>query len=93
MEFKDVPDVSEQHLPSKHQEGLWGSFVILEDGTDSQGNWHGWCPIHDNVMDPDVPTALFNFLSGVMTCNGEPSCHEGQRTISLTNVLIRMYKK
>lgn len=89
--FQDAPGVNPVHLPSEYQEGLWGNSVIIKDGTDQNGNWHGWCPIHDNVRDKHRPTALFNFESGVMVCNGEPSCHEGKRSMSLTNVLVRMY--
>ena len=80
------------HMPSEYQEGLWGTYIIIEDGTDQSGNWHGWCPMHDEARDKDRPTALFNFLSGVLVCNGEPSCHEGKRAISLTNVLTRMHQ-
>lgn len=89
--FQEMKDVSPIHLPSAYQEGLWGSSIIAEDGTDQNGYWHGWCPIHDEVKDAGKPTAMFNFESGVMVCNGEPSCHEGKRAISLTNVLTRMY--
>jgi len=90
--FKDIEGVNPIHLPSEYQEGLWGKCVIVKDGTDQNGNWHGFCPIHDQVRSKAKPTALFNFETGVMVCNGEPSCHEGKRSISLTNVLIRMYK-
>jgi hypothetical protein len=89
--FTEVKGVDPLHLPSEFQEGLWGASVIAGDGTDQNGSWHGWCPLHDNVMDPDLPSALFNFATGVLVCNGEPSCHEGKRAISLTNVLTRMY--
>lgn len=80
----------EMFLPNEFQKNLWWSFVIEEDGTDTEGYWHGWCPIHDNEHDKEVPTALFNFLKGVMKCNGDPCCHEG-RAMSLQNVLMRMY--
>jgi len=89
--FAEV-DVDPTYMPSEYQEGLWGASVITSDKTDQNGNWHGWCPIHDEVKDPAKPTALFNFLTGVMVCNGDPSCHEGKRAMSLTNVLMRMYK-
>lgn len=89
--FANAEGVNPIHLPSEYQEGLWGDSVIVKDGTDQAGYWHGWCPIHDEVRNPDLPSALFNFESGVMVCQGDPSCHEGQRTMSLTNVLIRMY--
>jgi len=90
--FQETKGVDPLHLPSEYQEGLWGSLVIVEDGTDQDGNWHGWCPLHESEMDPERPTALFNFQSGVLVCNGDPSCHEGKRAISLTNVLTRMYQ-
>lgn len=87
----DGLNVDPMHMPSKFQEDLWGSRIIAEDGTDQDGNWHGWCPLHEAEMDADRPTALFNFQSGVMVCLAEPSCHEGKRAISLTNVLTRMH--
>lgn len=89
--FTEVQGVNPLHLPSQFQEGLWGDSVIVGDGTDPKGNWHGWCPLHDMDMVADKPTALFNFVTGTMVCNGDPSCHEGKRSISLTNVLTRMY--
>jgi len=87
----DGLDVNPLHLPSSYQEELWGKYVIAGDGTDLDGDWHGWCPLHDKAEDPERPTALFNFQSGVMVCMGDPSCHEGKRAISLTNVLMRMH--
>ena len=84
-------DVDPTFKPSAYQEGLWAEWIIIEDETDQAGNWHGWCPLHDTYMNAEKPTALFNFLSGVMVCNGDPSCHEGKRAISLTNVLTRMH--
>jgi hypothetical protein len=86
-------DIPEEFLPNEFQKNLWWGLVIEKDGTDGEGYWHGWCPLHDNTQDPETPTALFNFLRGVMKCNGEPSCHPGQRAISLQNVFVRMYRK
>lgn len=90
--FTEAKGIDPLHLPSEYQEGLWGESVIAGDGTDQSGNWHGWCPLHDDAMDPAKPSALFNFATGVMVCNGDPSCHDGKRAISLTNVLTRMYQ-
>lgn len=75
-------------MPSKFQEGLWADYVMEQDGTDTEGNWHGSCPLH--TWGAGEPTALFNFQSGVMVCLGDPCCHEGKRAISLTNVLTQM---
>jgi hypothetical protein len=83
-------NVDPLHMPSKYQEELWGNYIIAEDGTDQEGNWHGWCPMHPFPGD-NRPTALFNFQSGVLVCLADPSCHEGKRAISLTNVLTRMH--
>lgn len=85
-------EVSEEFLPTILQKGLWWDSIIETDGTDTEGYWHGWCPLHDNERDLGKPTALFNFLKGVMKCNGDPCCHTG-RAISLQNVLIMMYKR
>lgn len=63
---------------------------MSEDGTDESGYWLGWCPLHDDVMDPEIPSAHFNFKAGVLRCLREPSCHEGQRVISLTNATIKL---
>lgn len=81
-------EVNPLHMPSKYQEELWGNYVVAEDGTDQEGNWHGRCPLHTGGGDL---SALFNFQSGVLVCLGDPSCHEGKRAISLTNVLTRMH--
>jgi hypothetical protein len=85
----EIPD---EFRPNEFQAKLWSQQLIATDGTDGEGYWHGWCPLHDNENDPEVPTALFNFLKGVMKCNGDPCCHKG-RAISLQNLLIRMYSK
>lgn len=79
-------NINPLHMPSRYQEELWGHYIIVEDGTDQEGNWHGRCPLHT----ASGVSALFNFQSGVLVCLGEPSCHEGKRAISLTNVLTRM---
>lgn len=60
------------------------------DGIDEHGYWLGWCPVHDEVQDPETASAQFSFRKGVMRCLGEPSCHEGRRVISLTNVTLMM---
>jgi hypothetical protein len=84
--------VPEEYFPNEYQSNLWSQQVIVADGTDEEGYWHGWCPLHDNENDPEVPSALINFQKGVLKCLGEPCCHEG-RAISLQNVLVRMYTK
>jgi hypothetical protein len=76
------------HMPSKFQEGLWADYVYVEDGTDTEGNWHGRCPLHGG--EDGTPSALFNFQSGVLVCLGEPCCHGAKKAISFTNVLTQM---
>lgn len=61
-----------------------------DDGVDLEGNWLGWCAIHDKDHDSELATAQFNFRKGVMRCMGEPSCHEGKRALSLANVMVMM---
>lgn len=89
--FQGLTEVDPLHMPSKFQEGLWADYVLVEDRTDPEGNWHGWCPLHK--WDGQNPTALFNFQSGVMVCLGDPCCHDGKGAISLTNVLTQMRSK
>jgi hypothetical protein len=62
------------------------------DGIDEAGYWLGWCPIHDDKQDTELASAQFSFRKGVMRCLGEPSCHEGRRVISLTNVAMMMLR-
>lgn len=83
-------EVSIMYMPSKAQRELWWSLVMESDGVDQDGYWLGFCPIHDSVKDTELATAQFNFRKGVMRCLGEPSCHDGQRSMSLTNVAMKM---
>lgn len=83
-------EVSILYMPSKSQRAQWWQYVMEADGIDEQGYWLGHCPVHDEVKDPELASAQFNFRKGVMRCLGEPSCHEGRRVISLTNVTIMM---
>ena len=82
-----MDDVSPLVMPTQNQRALWWHFVMADDGVDPDGYWLGHCPIHDLKRDLEVATAQFNFRKGVMRCLGEPSCHEGKRAVSLTNVL------
>lgn len=66
---------------------------MVDDGTDQDGYWLGWCAIHDEEHDSEIATAQYNFRKGVMRCLGEPSCHEGKRVVSLTNVLLMVAKE
>lgn len=79
------PDISLVALPSAYQLSSWNTYVDWEDGPDDEGDWFGRCPLHQ-----ESANAIFNFKKGVLRCDGEPSCHEGKRAMSLSNVLIRM---
>ena len=83
-------EVSILSMPSESQREMWWRFVIEADGADSDGYWLGWCPLHGETGDVERPTAQFNFRKGVLRCWAEPPCHEGKRTMSLTNAFIRM---
>jgi hypothetical protein len=85
-----VQEVSIMFLPSKAQRAQWWGLVMEADGVDQDGYWLGFCPIHDKVRDPELASAQFNFRKGVMRCLGEPSCHGEKRSMSLTNVAIKM---
>jgi hypothetical protein len=94
-EFVDIealcPDVPLKFLPSRFQHSMWGRFVVFADGADPDGNFNGHCPLHDLGGDPErPPSATFNFKSGALRCQGEPSCHKGKRAMSLVNVQIAM---
>lgn len=82
-----MDDVSPLYMPSKSQEAMWWHLVMVDDGVDQDGYWLGWCAIHGREQDTEIATAQYNFRKGVMRCLGEPSCHEGKRVVSLTNVL------
>lgn len=68
----------------------WERWYIPD--TEVDGWFFGWCPIHDRVQKPEVPTAQFNFGQGVMRCLTTPDkCHdEGKKGMSLINTLWRL---
>lgn len=86
----DIPD---EFMPSDHQKRMWSSFTDPSSDPDGDGNWLGWCPIHDRLHADDVPSAHYNFKRGVMRCLNDPPCHEGKRAISLSNLIILMSHK
>lgn len=71
---------------------MWWRYVMEADGIDQDGYWLGHCPIHDEVKDPEVASAQFNFRKGVMRCLGVEPCHGEKRCMSLTNVTIMLMK-
>lgn len=85
-------EVSIMYMPSQSQRDMWWELVMEADGVDQDGYWLGWCPVHDEKQDPDLASAQFNFRKGVMRCLGEPSCHQGKRVMSLTNLTVLMMR-
>lgn len=80
--------VPTEFLPTPYQYTLWHDFVMWRDGTDPNGNFQGWCPLHDPTRVDHEQGAEFNFDRGVMRCYGD--CHAGKRAMSLSNVKTRM---
>lgn len=68
----------------------WADWFM--PGTDVDGWFFGWCPVHDKEQKPDRATAQYNFGQGVMRCLITPeSCHEGKKKgMTLVNVLWRL---
>lgn len=88
-----LPGVPLSFLPSKWQWRFWGPFIDPGQGTDPDGAFLGWCPIHDTTRDRERMSAVFNFAKGIMRCEGDPSCHQGKRAVSLSNVAIKMIRR
>lgn len=82
--------VPEQFRPTERQSTMWMDLVFVEDGTTAEGWWIGWCPLHDQVRDPQHATAQFNFQKDVYRCTNDEPCHAPKRAMSLTNLKTRM---
>lgn len=89
-----MTEVPLEYAPSPAQEKVWMRYVMKELGTDVDGWWMGWCPLHDKARVENRSTAQFNFLRGVMRCEPaqlqQDSCHAPKRALSFQNVLTRM---
>lgn len=82
-----LPHVMPGWLPSPTQHRRWKDWVLWSDGCDDSGNFLGHCPMHD----PDKITeasAEFNFMKNILRCQGDPTCHNGKRAMSLSNVRL-----
>lgn len=77
--------VSPIHMPSKYQKSLWANWYQEDLGTDPQGRWLGWCPLHDPERATEA-SATYNFSVGSMTCLAASKCHKGN-SISLDRVI------
>ncbi len=84
------PNIEPQWLPHPSRYAQFTALVLWEDGCDEAGNFLGFCPLHDKERDVEAPSAEYNFHKGVMRCQGDPSCHDGKRAMSLNNVVARM---
>lgn len=83
------PHVVAWALPSPSRHTQWEAWTLWVDGCDDEGNFLGWCPLHDQARSVEG-SAEFNFYKGIMRCQGDPSCHAGKRAIALNNVVARM---
>ena len=91
LDIDAVAEIASKHphipgwaLPSPSRYAQWVDWVMWDDGCDDGGNLLGWCPMHDADKAREG-SAEFNFLKGIMRCQGDPSCHPKRRAISLTN--------
>lgn len=83
--------------PSEHQKGLWWDFIAIKDEPvlSDSGTllWMGWCPLCDHEHSEDRITARFDFRRGLLYCDADEETRRacfGQRSMSLSNVLVRM---
>jgi hypothetical protein len=83
------PHIQPFWLPSPAIHRRFEPWVLWTDGADDTGNLLGWCPIHDKDKQMDG-SAEFNFFKNIMRCQGDPPCHIGKRSMSLTNVINAM---
>jgi hypothetical protein len=81
------PHIPGWALPSPRRHAQWVEWVLWADGCDDDGNLLGWCPLHDPQREREG-SAEFNFLKGVMRCQGDPRCHD-RRAVSLDTVIAR----
>lgn len=78
-------DVPAWALPSKWQWARIKEWVDWDSGCDPDGNFNGWCLIHDK--NKEMMSAVYNFDRGVMRCQEDPSCHAPKRSMSIVNAL------
>ena len=86
------PHVRPAFLPSPYRHPQFEPWVLWSEGCDDQGNFIGYCPMHDDGKETEA-SAIYNFLKDVIRCQGDPSCHDGQRAMSLTNVWAGMQSR
>jgi hypothetical protein len=79
--------VPQRFHPTKQRYKQFWQYVWPEMGADPDGWWYGRCLLHDHnpVKTAHVASAMYNFSKGVMRCMGDPSCHDGKRSMSLSN--------
>jgi hypothetical protein len=79
-------------LPSKYQWNHFRNWVMIGNVADNSRpyKFYGWCPLHDRVRDPNVPTAIYQFHKAVMRCLADEPCHEGKRGITLVDLMGRL---
>lgn len=76
---------------SQHAMDRWSGWASLDDGCDDQGNYIGWCPLHDPNQQ-ELGSAQYNFIKGVMRCTNDPRCTGTKRAVSLTSLGELMLK-
>lgn len=86
--------VPEQFWPTRRQYTIFSPFIAFDKGTDLDGWWYGYCPLHDlRYRSADAPaSAMFHWHYGAMRCLRDDPCHPGKKAISLANLLVRMPK-
>lgn len=82
------PHIPGWALPSPARHAAWVDWVCWVDGADDDGNLLGFCPLHDAQREREG-SAEFNFLKGVIRCQGYPCCHP-KRACSLDTVRLSM---
>jgi hypothetical protein len=86
MDEIDIAEGCAWAVPHAKRFDAWKNWVVWDDGCDEDGNWIGFCRLHDTEREHEG-SAEYNFIKNVMRCSG--SCHPGKRAVSLDNVLTR----
>lgn len=79
--------VPQQFHPTKERYSKFWRFIWPDLGADPDGWWYGQCLLHDDRPKAKtlVASAMYNFSKGVMRCMGDPCCHYGKGSMSLSN--------
>ena len=73
---------------------MWAPWVPFDkQNPDDEGNWLGWCPIHDKTGRKNRPySAVFNFVRSSVRClREEQPCNAPKKAMSLMNAYVKSH--